>query len=290
MVETLHLVGEIMKVNDLMSAPVYVASPEDTVGHVKNLMLRHKISRVMVIYEGTPIGIVTKYDLAQMVESSEAEWRRRNQERTLAKSIMSESLVTITPDASMRRAAQEMTSNGIGSLPVMKNGDLLGILSETDIVSHFAQTNSKMKVETLMSDKFLTCHRHHSINHVLRAMDESGIYRTIVQEGNGVPVGIITHTNLSFAKEPFVDSKDIVMVRKAEHAGEQKNRYVKKVLQVAEDIMTEPLVTISRDATVVEAAQLMIKKRIDCLPIVEDGVLTGIVSKTDIVKIVAGAE
>jgi CBS domain-containing protein len=34
----------------------------------------------------------------------------------------------------------------------------------------------------------------------------------------------------------------------------------------------------------------MIKKRIDCLPIVEDGVLTGIVSKTDIVKIVAGAE
>jgi CBS domain-containing protein len=80
------------------------------------------------------------------------------------------------------------------------------------------------------------------------------------------------------------------MVRKAEHAGEQKNRYVKKVLQVAEDIMTEPLVTISRDATVVEAAQLMIKKRIDCLPIVEDGVLTGIVSKTDIVKIVAGAE
>jgi CBS domain-containing protein len=279
-----------MKVNDLMSAPVYVASPEDTVGHVKNLMLKHKISRVMIVYEGTPIGIITKYDLAQMLESSEAEWRRRNQERTMAKSIMSESLVTITPDASMRRAAQEMTANGIGSLPVMKDGDLLGILSETDIVSHFAQTSSKMKVETLMTDKFLTCHRHHSINHVLRAMYESGIYRSIVQEGNGVPVGIITHTNLSFAKEPFVDSKDIVMVRKAEHAGEQKNRYVKKVLQVAEDIMTEPLITINRDATVVEAARLMVDKRIDCLPIVEDGVLAGMVSKTDIVKVVAGIE
>lgn len=279
-----------MKVNDLMSAPVYVASPEDTIGHVKNLMLKHKISRVMIVYEGAPIGIITKYDLAQMVETSEAEWRRRNQERTMAKSIMSENLVTITPDASMRQAAQEMTSIGIGSLPVVKDGDLLGILSETDIVSHFAQTNSKVKVETLMTDRFLTCHRHHSINHVFRAMDESGVYRTIVQEGNGVPVGIITHTNLSFAKEPFVDSKDIVMVRKAEHAGEQKNRYVKKVLQVAEDIMTEPLITISRDATVVEAARLMVDKRIDCLPIVEDGVLAGIVSKSDIVKIVAGTE
>ena len=208
----------------------------------------------------------------------------------MAKSIMSENLVTITPDASMRQAAQEMISIGVGSLPVVKDGELLGILSETDIVSHFAQTNSKMKVETLMTDKFLTCHRHHSINHVFRAMDESGVYRTIVQEGNGVPVGIITHTNLSFAKEPFVDSKDIVMVRKAEHAGAQMNRYVKKVLQVAEDIMTEPLITISRDATVVEAARLMVDKRIDCLPIVEDGTLAGIVSKPDIVKIVAGME
>jgi len=62
------------------------------------------------------------------------------------------------------------------------------------------------------------------------------------------------------------------------------------VLQVAEDIMTEPLITISRDATVVEAARLMVDKRIDCLPIVEDGVLAGIVSKPDIVKIVAGME
>jgi hypothetical protein len=31
------------------------------------------------------------------------------------------------------------------------------------------------------------------------------------------------------------------MVRKAEHAGVQKNRYVRKVLEVAEDIMSEPL-------------------------------------------------
>jgi len=34
----------------------------------------------------------------------------------------------------------------------------------------------------------------------------------------------------------------------------------------------------------------MVDKRIDCLPIVEDGVLAGIVSKPDIVKIVAGME
>jgi CBS domain-containing protein len=92
-----------------------------------------------------------------------------------------------------------------------------------------------------MTDSFLTCHRHHSINHVLRDMETNHVFRTIVQEGNGVPFGIITHTNLTFAREPFVSSKDVVMVRKAEHAGVQKNRYVRKVLEVAEDIMSEPL-------------------------------------------------
>jgi hypothetical protein len=53
-------------------------------------------------------------------------------------------------------------------------------------------------------------------------METNHVFRTIVQEGNDVDVGIITHTNLTFAKEPFVGSKDVVMVRKVEHAGVQK--------------------------------------------------------------------
>ena len=135
-----------------------------------------------------------------------------------------------------------------------------------------------------MANAFLTCHRHHSINHVLHDMDTNHIFRTIVQEGNGVPVGIITHTNLTFAQEPFIDSKDIVMVRKADRAGVQKNRYVRKVLQVAEDIMSEPLITIPSDSKAVDAAHMMVTNRIDAIPVVKDESLVGIISKTDIAR------
>ncbi|MGZ4908465.1 MAG: CBS domain-containing protein, partial [Halobacteriota archaeon] len=45
-----------------MSAPVFVAAPEDTVGHVKNLMLKHKVSRIIVVYERALAGVITKYD------------------------------------------------------------------------------------------------------------------------------------------------------------------------------------------------------------------------------------
>jgi CBS domain-containing protein len=273
-----------MQVDDLMNAPVYTVSPEDTVAHVKNVMLKHKVGRVAVAYEGTLVGVIAKYDLAKMLESSEAGWRRRNQDRTLAKTIMSENLVTTLPDASIVEAARQMITNGVGCLPVVKDGDLLGIFTETDLVAHFATTTTMVQVKTIMADTFLTCHRHHSINHVLRDMDTNHIFRTIVQEGNGVPVGIITHTNLMFAQEPFVDSKDIVMVRKADRAGVQKNRSVRKVLQVAEDIMSEPLITIHNSSKAVDAARVMIKNRIDAIPVVKDESLIGIISKTDIAR------
>jgi CBS domain-containing protein len=273
-----------MQVDDLMNAPVYSVSPEDTVAHVKNVMLKHKVGRVAVAYEGTLVGVIAKYDLAKMLESSEAGWRRRNQDRTLAKTIMSENLVTTLPDASIVEAARQMITNGVGCLPVVKDGDLLGIFTETDLVAHFATTTTLVQVKTIMADTFLTCHRHHSINHVLRDMDTNHIFRTIVQEGNGVPVGIITHTNLTFAQEPFVDSKDIVMVRKADRAGVQKNRSVRKVLQVAEDIMSEPLITIHNSSKAVDAARVMIKNRIDAIPVVKDESLIGIISKTDIAR------
>jgi len=281
------LQGRVMQVDDLMSAPVYVVAPDDTVGHVKNVMLKHKVGRVVVAYAGALVGIIAKYDLAKMLESSEAGWRRRRQDRTLAKTIMSENVIKTAPSTPLKAAAQTMIANGIGCLPVIGDGELLGILTETDLITHFATTNSKAKVKTLMSDAFLTCHRHHSINHVLRDMERTHTFRTIVQEGNGVPVGIITHTNLTFAQEPFADSKDIVMVRKADRAGVQKNRYVRKVAQVAEDVMSEPLITVSDESAAIRAARMMVINRIDAVPVVRDETLVGIVSKTDIVRYMA---
>ncbi len=277
----------MMRIDDLMSAPVFVAAPDDTVGHVKNLMLKHKVSRIVIAYESALVGIVTKYDLAEMLESSEAGWRRRHQDRTPARTVMTENPITTSPDVSLVQAAQELIANKIGCLPVVRDGEILGIFTETDLVSHFAETRSRLKVATIMNDAFLTCHRHHSINHVLREMDSHRLYRVIVQEGNNVPVGIITHTNLTFAKEPFVSSKDIRMVRKPVRAGVQKDRYVERVILVAEDIMSEPLVTIERDARAIEAARQMLEQKIDALPVVKDDSLVGIVSKTDIVRTIA---
>ena len=54
------------------------------------------------------------------------------------------------------------------------------------------------------------------------------------------------------------------------------------------EVMEEPAVTISPEASVKEAAALMVQRRIGCLPVVEKGRLAGIVTETDILRQVAG--
>jgi CBS domain-containing protein len=56
------------------------------------------------------------------------------------------------------------------------------------------------------------------------------------------------------------------------------------VLQVAEDIMSERLITIGSDSRALAAARLMVAKRIDAIPVVREGSVVGVISKTDIVK------
>jgi CBS domain-containing protein len=130
----------------------------------------------VVEYAGTLVGVIAKYDLVKMLESSEAGWRRRHQDRTLAKTILSENLLAASPETSLVNAGQEMITNGVGCLPVVKLGELVGIFTETDLVTYFATTDSKGQVKTTMTGSFLTCHRHHSINHVLRDMETKHVF------------------------------------------------------------------------------------------------------------------
>ena len=52
-----------MNVADIMSSPVYVINIDEPVSHARNLMLRHRISTLLVLNEGKMVGIVTKSDI-----------------------------------------------------------------------------------------------------------------------------------------------------------------------------------------------------------------------------------
>ncbi len=277
-----------MKIKDIMSAPVYVVSPDETVARARNLMLRHKIGRLVIIENNKPIGIVTKKDISRRLNQAEPQWRRRPIDDIPIRKVMTVSLITIFPDATPRQLAELMSENNIGGLPVVNNKDeVIGIVTKWDLIRYFSELALPLKVRDLKIDPALTVHRHHTISHILYELDINSADRAVVFEDKDMPVGIITSSNLTFtemkSKTGGLPHKEIKMTRKESAAGKKQYRYISEVPLVAEDIMSSPLISIKSDELATYAAGIMVKERINGLPVIGNGVM-GILTGENIIK------
>ena len=277
-----------MKIKDIMSAPVFVVSPDENVARARNLMLRHKIGRLVIVENNKPIGMVTKKDIVKRLNQAEPQWRRRPIDDIPVRKVMTESLITIFPDATPRQLAELMTENNIGGLPVVNNKDeVIGIATKWDLIKYFSKLDLDMKVKDLQIDPALTVHRHHTISHIIHELQANSTDRAIVLEDNDMPVGIITNSNLTFTemrdKTGGLPQKEIKMTRKESAAGRKQNRYISEVPLVAEDIMSSPIINVNYEDLATYAAGLMIKERINGLSVLGNGV-KGILTGENIIK------
>ncbi|MFZ2499380.1 MAG: CBS domain-containing protein [Methanosarcina sp.] len=280
-----------MKVADIMSSPVYVVNADDPVSHARNLMLRHKISTLLVLNEGKMAGIVTKSDITNRLAQAEPLWRRRPIDQIPIKLLMTESVITIYPEASISQAAALMLENGVHDIPVVKN-NIVGIVTRTDLVRYVAENNeeTKTKVLKMMTEDIVSVHRHHTINHVIDEMNRNEIERVVVKDDAGKPVGIISRKtlalNLLTDNEGKLSTKNIKMARKSSPAGEKTYRYIKEVPLTAEDIMISPIISIDLNENVSAAAKKMMSEGVTALPVSDGEEIVGILSRTDIIKAV----
>jgi CBS domain-containing protein len=277
-----------MKIKEIMSSPVYVISPDETVARARNLMLRHKIGRIVLVENNKPIGIVTKKDISRRLDQAEPAWRRRPIDSIPIRQVMTESLITIYPEATPKQLSQLMIENNIGGLPVVNNKDeVIGIVTKWDLIKYFSELPLKLKVKDMKIEPAITVHRHHTISHIIHELDENSSDRAVVLEDNEKPVGIITSSNLSFTemkgKTGDLPHKDIKMMRKDSSAGRKQNRYIREVPLVAEDIMTCPLISVNIEDLATSAAGIMVKEKINGVPVIGNGVL-GILTGDNIVN------
>ena len=278
-----------MNVADIMSSPVYVLNADEPVSHARKLMLRHRISTLLVLNEGKMVGIVTKSDITNRLAQAEPLWRRRPIDQIPIKLLMTESVITIYPEASVSQAAALMLENRVHTIPVVKN-DIVGIVTRTDLVRYVAENSEeiKTKLPKLMTDGIISVHRHHTINHVIDEMNKNEIERVIVKDDAGNPVGIISSKSLALNLltdfQGELSTKSIKMARKASPGGQKIYRYVKEVPLTAEDIMISPINSIDINENVSAAAKKMIEDGVTALPVSDGENIVGILSRTDITK------
>lgn len=279
-----------MNVADIMSSPVYVINADEPVSHARKLMLRHRIGTLPVLNEGKMIGIVTKSDISNRLAQAEPLWRRRPIDQIPIKLIMTETVITIYPEASISQAAILMLENGIHNVPVVKNGNIVGIVTRTDLMRYVAEHSEKMntKVPSLMTEDVIFVHRHHTINHVIEEMNKNEIARVIVKGDDGKPVGFISRKSLALNiltdNEGDLATKSIKMVRRSSPAGQKTYRYVKEMPVTAEDIMVSPIISIDVSENISAAAKKMIEEGLTGLPVSDGEDVVGILSRTDIMR------
>ncbi|MEK6978201.1 MAG: CBS domain-containing protein [Candidatus Hydrothermarchaeota archaeon] len=276
------------KVEEYMTDEVVAATINETISHVRNLLLKHNISRVIVLQDGKPKGIVTKKDVLRRLASGGAPWKRRPLDKITISRVMTPGLITIPPEADVKAAAKLMLKENISSLPVVGSNTLYGILTKTDLLRAYREHyQGAFRTRELMTRKVITANRHHTLSHIAALMMEKGIGRVVIVDGQK-PIGIVTASDLFFVNlEDYKRgiSKKRVTYVKPKVATRPQYRYVQTFpLVVAEDFMATTLITTTQASDAAEASSVMLEEGISSLPVVEEDELGGIITKTDIVR------
>jgi CBS domain-containing protein len=148
-----------------------------------------------------------------------------------------------------------------------------------------------MLVREIMTTEVVTVRRDTSVNDIAKLMGErdiSGI--PVVDESNRV-VGIVTELdmivrNTRLEIPAFIQILDLARIP-LERPGHYRDRMRHMLGTRAADIMTEQVMTISPDDEAKDLAELMVKRRFNPVPVVENGILVGIVSRADLIRMMA---
>ena len=122
-----------MFVSDILSqkgGSVFTVSPETSVAQVSQQLSVRRIGSVLVLDgEGGVAGIVSERDLVRALASHGAKALELE-----ARQVMTRDVVTCDPDESIDNVMEIMTRGRVRHLPVVRRGELLGLVSIGDVV------------------------------------------------------------------------------------------------------------------------------------------------------------
>lgn len=132
-----------MLVERWMKANPITVGPLDSFRHAMNLIRQRGIRHLPVVEGGRLVGIVTDRDVRQASPSAATSLEIHELhyllEKITIRDIMTSEVVTATPEMPIEAAARLMLTHRIGCLPVLRGMALVGIITETDILSAFVE-------------------------------------------------------------------------------------------------------------------------------------------------------
>jgi len=247
-----------VKVEDIMTSKTVSTRIDAKMDEVAKIMGERHIGSLIVENYETPVGIVTERDLLSKVLAV-----GKNPRDIAVKEIMSYPLIKICSTAEIKEAAQMMNKKK-GRLTVFRCGDLVGIITASDLIRSLPDVpETQLKVDEYMTKQVTTADGKTSIADITKIMGEERIGSVIItSKGKPSQMSIFTERDLLttfLAKE-------------------------KSLLTEVGEVSSSPLIMARSGTTIHKIAAIMTSNHIRRLPISLNGELVGIITARDLVE------
>lgn len=136
-----------MQVEQWMNRDPVTVGPDDSFRTAMHVIRQKGIRHLPVVEGKRLVGIVTDRDLRQAAPSGATSLSIHELhyilEKLTIREIMTKEVVSVRPDQTVDDAALLLLGHRIGGLPVVREGELVGIITETDILQAFLQLRGK---------------------------------------------------------------------------------------------------------------------------------------------------
>jgi acetoin utilization protein AcuB len=126
------------QLSEIMNRGLITVDKHASLRRARRILDQHRIRHLLVMDGKRLVGIVTDRDLRQAAPSSKSPLTTSEREEFMDElkvaEVMSRKLITAFPDTTVREAARVMVSEKIGCLPVVSGNQLVGIVTETDLL------------------------------------------------------------------------------------------------------------------------------------------------------------
>jgi CBS domain-containing protein len=253
-----------------MKKEIIKVHPTDSLQVAQSLMKRYRITRVVVVDEKEKaVGILTQKDFVWTLSNDKTG---RGIDEISISEVMTKTLIAVSPETEVTAVAKIVIKENIGSLVIVDGeGKSQGIVTKTDLCLWYSKMcPGYFKAKHVMTHNVATVKPTASVFQVVDLMIARNIHRVVVAKENEA-VGMITVSDLAPVSTIMRPITTALIST--------------SWILLASDVMTPKPFVVKLDDDLCEAARLMLTNRISGLPVVnEKGKLTGILTKTDIVK------
>ncbi len=150
--------------------------------------------------------------------------------------------------------------------------------------------SQKRRAKDIMTTDVVTIQPDTRVSEVARLMSEHAISGLPVIDENERVLGVITEADMMLRNSRFKMPNFIVFLDSfisLETPAHFRERLENMLGNTANEIMSKPAVTIGPDAAIEELSSLMVERKMNPIPVVENNRLVGIISRSDIIRLMA---